>query len=88
MHGPDDAVRSVAAGLLVASGVAALALAGGLVGLVYSVRLEAALERIAEAATRAETRPNDQLPKYDAEEVAARLDAVINRLRAALGTTD
>jgi hypothetical protein len=51
-------------------------------------RLEAALERIAEAATRAETRPNDQLPKYDAEEVAARLDAVINRLRAALGRTD
>jgi hypothetical protein len=51
-------------------------------------RLEAALERIAEAAMRAETRPSDQLPKYDAEEVAARLDAVINRLRAALGRTD
>jgi hypothetical protein len=51
-------------------------------------RLEAALERIAEAAIRAEARPGDQLPKYDAEEVAARLDAVINRLRAALGRTD
>ena len=51
-------------------------------------RLEAALERIAEAAARAEARPADQLPRYDAEEVAARLDAVINRLRAALGRTD
>jgi hypothetical protein len=51
-------------------------------------RLEAALERIAEAAARAEARPGDQLPQYDAEEVAARLDAVINRLRAALGRTD
>jgi hypothetical protein len=47
-------------------------------------RLEAALQRIAEAAART----GDQLPKYDAEEVAARLDAVINRLRAALGRTD
>ena len=51
-------------------------------------RLEAALERIAEAAARTEARPADQLPKYDAEEVAERLDAVINRLRAALGRTD
>jgi hypothetical protein len=51
-------------------------------------RLEAALERIAEAAARGETRPADQLPRYDAEEIAARLDAVINRLRAALGGTD
>jgi hypothetical protein len=51
-------------------------------------RLEAALERIAEAAARADTRPVDQLPRYDAEEIAARLDAVINRLRAALGRTD
>ncbi|HEY7580584.1 MAG TPA: hypothetical protein VH855_23580 [Acetobacteraceae bacterium] len=51
-------------------------------------RLEAALERIAEAAARAEARPADQVPRYDAEEVAARLDVVINRLRAALGRTD
>jgi hypothetical protein len=51
-------------------------------------RLEAALQRIAEAAARTEARTGDQLPKYDAEEVAARLDAVINRLRAALGRTD
>jgi hypothetical protein len=51
-------------------------------------RLEAALDRIAEAAARAEARPTDQLPRYDAEEIAARLDAVINRLRAALGRTD
>jgi hypothetical protein len=51
-------------------------------------RLEAALQRIAEAAARTEARPGDQLPKYDAEEVAARLDAVINRLRAALGRSD
>jgi hypothetical protein len=51
-------------------------------------RLEAALERIAEVAARNEVRPGDQLAKYDAQEVAARLDAVINRLRAALGRTD
>jgi hypothetical protein len=51
-------------------------------------RLEAALERIAEAAARAEERPTDHIPRYDAEEIAARLDAVINRLRAALGRTD
>jgi hypothetical protein len=50
-------------------------------------RLEAALERIAEAAS-AEARAADQFPRYDAEEIAARLDAVINRLRAALGRTD
>lgn len=51
-------------------------------------RLEAALERIAEAAARAEPHASDQLPRYDAEQVAARLDGVINRLRAALGRTD
>jgi hypothetical protein len=51
-------------------------------------RLEAALERIAQAATRGEAYPADQLPKYDPEEIAARLDGVINRLRAALGRTD
>ena len=51
-------------------------------------RLEAALERIARAAAHTEARAADQFPRYDAEEIAARLDAVINRLRSALGRTD
>ena len=51
-------------------------------------RLETALERIAQAAVRGEARPADQHPQVDTKEVAARLDAVINRLRAALGRTD
>ena len=47
-------------------------------------RLEAALERIAQAAARPETRPVDQLSPVDTKEVAARLDSLIDRLRAAL----
>ncbi|MFZ0016461.1 MAG: hypothetical protein WAL10_03925 [Acetobacteraceae bacterium] len=48
-------------------------------------RLEAALERIARAAAREEARPADQIPALDTEEIAARLDGLIDRLRAALG---
>ena len=48
-------------------------------------RLEAALERIAQAAAREEARPVDQNPGADTEEIAARLDGLIDRLRAALG---
>ncbi len=44
-------------------------------------RLEAALERIAEAAARG---PADQLRSVDTKEVAARLDALIDRLREVL----
>ena len=47
-------------------------------------RLEAALERIAQAAVRGEARPADQHPSVDTKEVAARLDDLIDRLRAAL----
>ena len=47
-------------------------------------RLEAALERISQAAARGETRLPDQLPSVDSKEIAARLDSLIDRLRAAL----
>ena len=47
-------------------------------------RLEAALERIARAATHGEARLPDQLPSVDTKEIAARLDSLIDRLRAAL----
>ena len=47
-------------------------------------RLETALERIAQAAARGETRPTDQHPPVDTKEVAARLDDLIDRLRTAL----
>jgi hypothetical protein len=47
-------------------------------------RLETALERIAQAAARGETRPSDQHPSGDTKEIAARLDDLIDRLRAAL----
>ena len=49
-------------------------------------RLEAALERIAQAATHQEMRPAHQFLSVDAEQIAARLDALIDRLHAALGT--
>jgi hypothetical protein len=49
-------------------------------------RLEAALERIAQAATHQEVRSSDQFPSVDAEQIAARLDVLIDRLHAALGT--
>ncbi len=47
-------------------------------------RIEAALERIAKA------RPRDEGAAEDGphEELAARIDGLINRLRAALGRTD
>lgn len=45
-------------------------------------RLEAALERIAQAAGRAE--PSSA--PMDNEEIAARLDSLIDRLRTALGS--
>ena len=56
-------------------------------------RLEAALERIAQAATReiplpAEPSPisaAEPSPIAEAEEIAARLDSLIDRLRTALG---
>lgn len=47
-------------------------------------RLEAALERIAQAAAREEDQRPDQLLLVDSKEVAARLDGLIDRLRAAL----
>ena len=49
-------------------------------------RLEAALERIAQAATHQEVRSSDPFPSVDAEQIAARLDVLIDRLHAALGT--
>ena len=48
-------------------------------------RLEAALERIAQAAAREDAPPADQIPSVDTKEIAARLDGLIDRLRAALG---
>ena len=48
-------------------------------------RLEAALERIAEAAAHEAASPADQIPSAETEEIAARLDGLIDRLRAALG---
>jgi hypothetical protein len=48
-------------------------------------RLEAALERIAQAASSRGTTPEDRPPGYDKEEIAARLDELIDRLRTALG---
>lgn len=51
-----------------------------------ATRLEAALERIAQAAARAEAPAPDQLPAVGSEEIAARLDGLIDRLRAVLGS--
>jgi hypothetical protein len=48
-------------------------------------RLEAALERIAQAATRDELQIPDRPPSARAEEIAARLDGMIDRLRSVLG---
>jgi hypothetical protein len=48
-------------------------------------RLETALERIAQAATRDEM-PQDQAALANSEEIAARLDGLIDRLRTALGS--
>ncbi len=48
-------------------------------------RLEAALERIAQAAAREAGPPADQIPSVDTKEIAAQLDGLIDRLRSALG---
>ena len=48
-------------------------------------RLEAALERIALAAARAEPDPVPVVRESATEEIAARLDSLIDRLRSALG---
>jgi hypothetical protein len=48
-------------------------------------RLEAALERIAEAAAAHAAAPAGQSSEVDTQEIAARLDGLIDRLRAALG---
>jgi hypothetical protein len=48
-------------------------------------RLEAALERIAQAATRDELQIPQQTVSVDTEELAARLDGMIDRLRTVLG---
>ncbi|HET7881278.1 MAG TPA: hypothetical protein VFL55_10360 [Acetobacteraceae bacterium] len=47
-------------------------------------RLEAALERISEALARPGA---DQFSSADAKQIATRLDALIDRLRSALGDT-
>jgi hypothetical protein len=49
-------------------------------------RLEAALERIAQAASREPVHPSDPQQMVDTEEVAARLDGLIDRLRMALAS--
>jgi len=48
-------------------------------------RLEAALERIAQAAARAPEAHFGLAPAPDTKDIAARLDALIDRLRTALG---
>jgi HAMP domain-containing protein len=49
-------------------------------------RLEAALERIAQAATRDEAGQPAQSAPANTEEIAARIDGLIDRLRTALGS--
>jgi hypothetical protein len=49
-------------------------------------RLEAALERIGQATARDPAPATDQIPSPDTQEIAARLDGLIDRLRAALGS--
>jgi hypothetical protein len=51
-------------------------------------RLEAALERIAQAAGREAAVQGDENPPAGGKELAARLDALIDRLRTALGDRD
>jgi hypothetical protein len=48
-------------------------------------RLEAALERIAQATAREAAMPGERNPPAGGKELAARLDALIDRLRTALG---
>ncbi len=52
---------------------------------VAAERLEAALDRIAQAAAREDVRSANPPVTADTEEIAARLDGLIDRLRAALG---
>lgn len=47
-------------------------------------RLEAALERIVQAATRQHAPPPEPSSAIETEELSARLDNLIDRLRAAL----
>ncbi len=49
-------------------------------------RLEAALERIAQAASRASDGIGSAPARRDTEEIAARIDGLIDRLRTALGS--
>ena len=49
-------------------------------------RLEAALERIAQAASREPVQSSEPQQMVDTEEVAARLDGLIDRLRTALAS--
>jgi hypothetical protein len=48
-------------------------------------RLEAALERIAQAVDRATPATEEPPPSVHTEEIAARLDVLIHRLRTVLG---
>jgi hypothetical protein len=48
-------------------------------------RLEAALERIVQAATRPHPVPSEPSSSFEAQELSARLDNLIDRLRTALG---
>ena len=48
-------------------------------------RLEAALERIVQAATRPNPPPSEPSSPIEAQELSARLDNLIDRLRTALG---
>lgn len=53
-----------------------------------AARLEAALERIAQAAARDEAPAAEQPASPATEEIAARLDGLIDRLRSVLSKTD
>jgi len=48
-------------------------------------RLEAALQRIAQVAASRGATPDDPPPAFATQEIAARLDGLIDRLRVALG---
>ncbi len=50
-------------------------------------RLEAALNRIAQAATRDASPPADTPAPPNTEEIAARIDGLIDRLRTVLGSS-
>jgi hypothetical protein len=48
-------------------------------------RLEAALERIVQAAARQHPPPSEPSPSIETQQLSARLDTLIDRLRTALG---